>query len=44
MTVWVLPLLALGLSYVVGAWAIAPIVVMSVLSLLPFDLPGEGAV
>jgi uncharacterized membrane protein len=43
-TVWVLPLLALGLSYVVGAWAIAPIVVMSVLSLLPFDLPGEGAV
>lgn len=43
-TVWTLPLVALGLSYVVGAWSIAPIVVMSVLSLLPFDLPGAGAV
>ena len=43
-TVWVLPLLALGLSYVVGPWAIAPIVLMSLMSLLPFDLPGEGAV
>jgi len=43
-TVWVLPLLALGLTYVVGPWAIAPIVVMAVLSLLPFDLPGDAAV
>jgi uncharacterized membrane protein len=43
-TVWVLPLLALGLSYVVGPWALAPIVVMSLLSLLPFDLPGDAAV
>jgi uncharacterized membrane protein len=42
-TVWVLPLLALGLSYVVGPWAITPIVVMSALSLLPFDLPGDAA-
>ncbi len=43
-TVWVLPLLALGLSYVIGPWALAPIVVMSLLSLLPFDLPGDAAV
>jgi uncharacterized membrane protein len=43
-TVWVLPLVALGLTYVVGPWAIAPIVVMAVLSLLPFDLPGDAAV
>ena len=43
-TVWVLPLTALALSYAVGPWAIAPIVVMSVLSLLPFDLPGDAAV
>jgi len=43
-TVWVLPLAALALSYVIGPWAIAPIVVMSVLSLLPFDLPGDAAV
>ena len=43
-TVWVLPLVALGLSYVIGPWAIAPIVVMAVLSLLPFDLPGDAAV
>jgi hypothetical protein len=40
----VLPLLALGLTYVIGPWAIAPIVVMAVLSLLPFDLPGDAAV
>ena len=43
-TVWVLPVLALGLSYVVGPWAIAPIVLMAVTSLLPFDLPGDAAV
>jgi len=43
-TVWVLPLVALGLSYVIGPWALAPIVAMSLLSLLPFDLPGDAAV
>lgn len=43
-TVWVLPLLALVLTYVVGPWALVPIVVMSLLSLLPFDLPGDAAV
>lgn len=43
-TVWVLPLVALGLSWVVGPWSLAPIVAMSLLSLLPFDLPGDAAV
>jgi hypothetical protein len=43
-TVFLLPLLAFGLTFVVGSWALAPIVVMSLLSLLPFELrEGEAA-
>jgi len=43
-TVFLLPLLSFGLTYVVGKWALAPIVVMSLMSLLPFELrDGEAA-
>jgi hypothetical protein len=43
-TVWVLPLVALGLSYLIGPWALVPIVVMALLSLLPFDLPADETI
>jgi uncharacterized membrane protein len=43
-SVWVLPLVALGLSYLIGPWALVPIVLMALLSLLPFDLPGDETI
>ena len=43
-TIFLLPLASLALTWVVGPWALAPIVAMSLLSLLPFELrDGEAA-